>query len=215
MQNPSWQQVISAVESGILTAQRAYQKGCDSLLCWGPEYLITTHIHQSLLGLPEIDGCLCLEERARELEDYCRNRLRGPKPKVVDGRSRCDLVLWHVNRNEPRSVIEVKRRAEGCSRDLKRLMRLVNQGLEFSVAASCLFERVRNDNEKDSKARLREVLNDLLRRMEQKTARSNQTVSLSRRSLRFYTARIGEVPSEEQWIWCPVCFVIHPKKNRR
>ena len=215
MRNPSQQEVLDSIEKGVRKAQTDYKKASESLLCWGPEYLITTNIFQSLLGLPGIDNCLCLEEKAREVEEYCRNRRPGRKPTVVDGRSRCDLVLWHVNKDEPRAVIEVKRWAKDCSNDLKRLTRLVGQELEFSVAASCLFGKVQN-SEKDAEDKLREDVNNLLRRMEQEIRESDLGVRLAPKLPRINGVRIhvyGETSSEEDWVWCPVCFVIYHKRT--
>ena len=217
MQNPPQQEVvIDLVEKGIRKAQRDYKKASESLLCWGPEYLITTNIFQSLLGLPGIANCLCLEERARELEEYCRNRRSGRKPRVVGGRSHCDLVLWHSTKDEPRAVIEVKRWAKDCSSDLKRLARLVSQGLEFAVAASCLFEEIRDNSVRDAENKLRELLNDVLRRMEQEISESGVGIRLAPKSRRVHRVSIqDEMGNRQKWVWCPVCVVIYHKRGQR
>jgi hypothetical protein len=216
MQSPSQQEVIDSVQQGIRKAQRNYKKASESLLCWGPEYLITTNIFQSLLRLPRMDNCLCLEEQARELEKYCRNRRSGRKPRVVDGRTRCDLVLWHVSKDEPIAVIEVKRWAKDCSNDLKRLVRLVSQGLKFAVAASCLFEEVRNISKRDAESKLRELLSNLCRRMGQEISESGVGIRFAPKSPRVNMLSIqDEMGNRQKWVWCPVCFVIYHKKNQR
>lgn len=218
MLKPLRQEVLDSIDKGIRKAQDDYTKGSRSLLCWGPEYLITVNIFQSLLDLPAIEDSLSLEEKASDVEKYRRDR-RGRKPACVSGRSRCDLVLWHANKDGPRAVIEVKRWAKQCSSDIKRLTRLVSQvqGLEFSIAASCLFERV-NNNSDNAEDKLQRDIKKLHRSIEESVKGSNLGVRLEPKLLRIERVTIPvdeKTESEEDWVWCPVCFMIYHKKSRR
>jgi hypothetical protein len=220
MQKPRQQKILNLIVKGIRNAQDIYTEGSKSLICWGHEYLITTNIFQSLLSLRTLADSLSLEEKVSDIEKYKRDR-RGRKPACVCGRSRCDLVIWHTTKDAPRAIIEVKRWAEDCFTDIDdRLTYLTDKvkDLKFSVAASCLFEKVDNGGNADD--RLRKKVKQVYQKVQDSHSlrKRNLGVRMEPPSPQIETITIrvdDKAESKEDWVWCPICFVIYRKKNRR
>jgi hypothetical protein len=213
MEKPTRKTLIDSIYGGIIKAQEEYFKGSRSLICWVHEYMITANIYHSLLNLPAIDDTLGLEEKASDIEEYKRVR-RGRKPACVCGRSRCDVVLWHTKKDGPRAIIEVKRWAENCGSDIKRLEYFVSkvQSVEFCIAASCLFEKIKSNND-NAEDKLRDRVKRLHVNIQKRVVQSGIGVSLESKLSSILHVKIpvyyGKIEKEEEWVWCPVIFKIY------
>jgi hypothetical protein len=215
MEKPSRQKIINSIYTGIIEAQEEFYKGSRGLICWVHEYMITVNIYHSLLKLPAIDDTLGLEEKASDIEDYKRVR-RGRKPACVCGRSRCDVVLWHAKKDGPRAVIEVKRWAEDCGSDIKRLEYFVSKvpSVEFCITASCLFEKVKS-NSGNNENKLQNRIKQLHVNIQNRLVQSSVDVSLESTLSNIFHVKIpvyyGKTMKEDEWVWCPVIFKIYRK----
>lgn len=98
--------LINAVLSGITTTQTRYREWVNSnrSISWGPEYLLTTYIaesiytsHPKLFVLPEGS----IHETMRQAG--AKTRLSNSK-RALNGRA--DIVVFH--HNSPKYIIEVK-----------------------------------------------------------------------------------------------------------
>lgn len=220
MREPTRSEVINAVNQGIRKAQEGYKKAYMSHISssYAPEYLMTVYIFQSILELKEKCNCtygLRLEEPVYELARSLGARPRYSQEARVYGH--CDLSLRDIKdiKEKPRAVIEVKKYAWDYPQDLPRLSYLVEKGLEFGVFASCWFEKIEDNNQKDAEDRLKEEIQcihehikEYVRRRYDRLTAERQLGNIERLVLE------GETLSQkEEWMWRPVCFVICPKQN--
>lgn len=217
MKKPKRERILDLIDQGIRRAQEVYLRGSKSLIRWGPEYLIATNIFQSLVSLRALSDAVSLEEKVTDIEEGRGNR-RGRKPACCSGQSRCDLVVWHTEKDAPtpRAVIEVKRWANDCLGDIKRLTRLVNvvNGLEFSVAASCRFEKVVDGDGGRAEERLQKNVKQVRHDIEDGLTGKNLAVRMAPSLLIIEPiTSLDESGKNEEWVWCPVCFVIYRKKD--
>jgi len=215
MKKATQTQILDKIIQGIENAQSTYKKGSESLISWGPEYLITASIYESLLSTRALSNSLSLEDKVRDIEEYRRDR-RGRKPKYFSRRSRCDMVIWHTKDDAPRVVIEVKRWAndKDVIQDAVRvgnLTRKVNR-LEFSVVASCLSEKLDTKGNAEHKLRrtIRKTYREIRTRLEKEGLRVSLVPPLSK--IEPVPIAIPVYDSEEskyKAIWCPICFKIY------
>ena len=124
-------------------------------------------------------------------------------------------MVWST---EPRAIIEVKRWAEDYSDDIARLIKLAQKisCLEFSVLATCLFQKVSKDNKAEDI--LRERIETIRLNIQNDAKRNNLRIHQEPGSLRIEPLIIpidDERKRRQKWVWCPVCFVIYDKLKRR
>lgn len=157
--------------------------------------------------------CLSIEDKVRDLLKYRRER-RGRIPERSGGHSRCDMVIWHANKDGPRVIIEVKRQATDCANDIKRLKSLMNgiPLLKFCIIATCLYKRVvRNSN---AEGNLIQDVNTIYKNHSRKFSGNGIGIRKEPHSLHIEPITIPiyeKTTREEDWVWCPVCFVIYRK----
>ena len=211
MREPTQSEVINAVNQGIRKAQEDYKKAYMSHISssYAPEYLMTVYIFQSILKLKRKCNCpygLSLEEPVFEVARALGVRGRYPRDARASGY--CDLLLRDIH-DKPRVVVEVKKNAWDYGYDLARLAYLVNRGLEFGVFASCWFEEVKDNNHGEAEDRVKEEIrcidehiSDDIRRQYSRTFIKTKFGDTERLVLE------GEVARHEEFVWCPVCFVV-------
>ncbi len=219
MLEPWRKQVLGSVVKGIMSAQEDYKRASDSLLYWGPEYLITVNIFESLLRIKALENSIVLEMKASEVSEV---KSRGPKLQNsrVGNRCRCDIVLWsHVNRR--RAIIEVKRYAQDCQKDLGRVLELLKKtpSMYYAVLTACVQKEVKNGNalaaKRETVKEIGELLEDIRKQagkkgfFEVKLIPENVTMKINPLNTE------GDNREVKDWVWRPVCFVIFNKKNRR
>ena len=216
MHDPSRDEVIDSIQQGIMQSQTDYRKAAWLPICQGPEYLMTVYIFKSLLKLTRGDS-LTLEVKPKVILDYLKAKKppgRKPKSARLDGRG--DICLWLVGTDKPRAIIEVKKYASQCHKDLDRVTHLLNRGLEFGILASCIQERVKNSTNANMKKRIRDSRQSIYEAIrEQLNSKSSLAVELVRYKIEPLTFG-GDTPDvNEDWLWCPVIFTIYRKRNRQ
>lgn len=216
MSNPYPQEVIDSIGKGIRKAQMEYQKAAGIPLCHGPEYLITVGIFQSILKLTK-GGSLTLEVNLQEMLKYLkRSRRPTRKSHSAPSKERGDIFFWYVGTNKLRAIIEVKKYAQDCHKDLKRVIRLLGKGLEFAVLASCMQKKIKNDNENEVKERIRNNRQRLYQKIKkQVNSNSSLEVELVKYKITTLTFEDEKPGDKENWVWCPVIFKIYFKKNHQ
>jgi len=216
---PKRQEVLESVVKGIRRAQKDYKKASESLLCGGPEYLITVNIFQSLLRIEALENSIVLEMKASEVSEV---KIRGPKLQNsrVGNLCRCDIVLWS-GINKRRAIIEVKRYAQDCLKDLRRVLELLRgtPSMYYAVLTGCVQKEVKNGNVLETKREIVKELGTLLKDirkrakhngyLEVKLIPENVTMKINRLETE------GDNEEIKDWVWRPVCFVILNKKNKR
>lgn len=217
MRDPTRPEVINSVNQGVRNAQEDYKKAYMSHICssYAPEYLMTVYIFQSILELKEKCGCtygLSLEEPVYELAKSLGARPRYPKDARIYGY--CDLLLRDIN-DKPRAALEVKKYAWDYPADLGRLAYLVEKGLEFGVFVSCWFEEVIDNNHKEVEERLKEEM-QCIRDHIKEDIRGRHNELLVQAELGNIERLVleGETSGQEEYRWCPVCFMIYHKKSQ-
>lgn len=217
MREPTRSEVINAVNQGIRKAQEDYKKAYMSHISssYAPEYLMTVYIFQSILDLKEKCNYtygLSLEEPVYELARSLGARPRYSQEARVYGH--CDLSLRDI-KEKPRAVIEVKKYARDYPQDLPRLSYLVEKGLKFGVFASCWFEKIEDNNQKDAEDRLEEEIQCIHEHIKEDVRRRYNRLIVERELGNIGRLALeGETLSQkEEWMWCPVCFVIRPKQD--
>ena len=217
MREPTRSEVINAVNQGIRKAQEDYKKAYMSDISsrYAPEYLVTVYVFQSILELKEQCDCtygLSLEEPVYELARSLGARPRYLQEARVYGR--CDLLLRNIE-EKPRAVIEVKKYAWDYFWDLPRLSYLVKKGLEFGVFASCWFEEIEDNNQKDAEDRLKEEIQCIYEHIKEDVRRRYDRLIVERELGNIERLLLeGETLSQkEEWMWCPMCFVIRAKPD--
>jgi len=211
MRKPKQQEVLDSIDEGIRKAQADYKEAFESHICAGPEHLMTVYIFQAILRLTKRCGYtygLSLEVPLREL----KSNLPGPKPREARMKGRCDLSLRDFD-DKPRVAIEVKKYASECYKDLRRLKRLLKQGFEFSVLASCWFEQVEDNNEKKAKQALKKKIQSLYEGMLVYSRKSsgNPSIDLVKSPIKKLSLSSEPPNEDEEWMWRPVCFLISYK----
>ena len=212
MREPTLSEVINAVNQGIRKAQEDYKKGYMSHISssYAPEYLMTVYIFQSILELKEKCNCtygLSLEEPVYELARSLGARPRYSQEARVYGH--CDLLLRDI-KEKPRAVIEIKKYAWDYPQDLPRLSYLVEKGLEFGVFASCWSEEIKDSNQKDAENRLKEEIQCIYEHIKQDVRRRCNRLVVERElgDIERLVLEGEKLSQKEEWMWCPVCFVI-------
>ncbi|MFC2006214.1 hypothetical protein ACFLVG_04600 [Chloroflexota bacterium] len=182
----NWKEVFSSIETGIRTAEKDYKNAAYIPLCFGPEYLISVRIFDSLLSLTTEDS-LTLEMRKEQIDEYCRKKVKPGRPKTWlewEPGSRIDICLWHKGSDRPRAIIEVKRNAEnwqGLNNDIKRIVSVLNTNyhhkLTLGVLATCIFKKSEQEV-KETEIKLRERIENYIHENDKK----NHTTFLIKRS---------------------------------
>lgn len=126
--------IVDAVMNGCIEANKEYEGMSGGL--WihdqGIENLLSSTIARSIhvaIKASNSRMMLTMETLLREVEECSTGaRKPGPKEQEIRGTARADIVLWSA-RNEPRAVIEVKRKwlkAE-CLRDVDRIRIMIDR----------------------------------------------------------------------------------------
>jgi hypothetical protein len=211
-------QVIHSVVKGIKSAQKDYKRASESLLLWGPEYLITVNIFQSLLKIPALENSIVLEMKPSEVSEV---KTRGPKFKNsrVGNRCHCDIVLWS-GKDSRRVIIEVKRYAQDCKADIGRVTQLLKEAPSayYAVLAACVQREVKNGNVTVAKAEITKKLKILSEDIREQAAKNGfskiaftpENINRSIKCLKTKDDN-GEITD---WVWRPVCFVIYNKNKQ-
>jgi len=79
--------------------------------------------------------------------------------------------------------------------------------LEFCVLASCLFERIKNNEAKNARDKLRRRRTDIRRKILRALAKHDRSLILSRSKTRDVSYEINK-SDVQKWVWSPICFVI-------
>jgi hypothetical protein len=211
MREPTQSEIINSVNQGIIKAQEDYREAYMSNISSGyaPEYLMTVYIFQSILELKRKCNYpygLSLEEPVYEVARALGVRGRFPRDARVSGY--CDLLLRDIH-DKPRVVIEIKKDAWDYWHDLARLAYLVSRGLEFGIFASCWFEEVKDNNRREAEDRVREEIQCIEEHISDDIRRRYSRVFMKTKF--GDTERLvleGEVARHEEFVWCPVCFVV-------
>ncbi len=217
MLNPSPQKVLELIDIGIRQAVE-YQTASGLPFWEGPEYLMTMSIFHSIL-IHAKRNCLTLELQPSVIEEYMKLKgRRRNKPPSARTSGRGDICLWYVDTNRPRAIIELKRNANNCHKDLDRVISLVSpkKGLEFGVLCSCIREKVKNGNVDDNADRANKLINERLEIISDKikdTVDSNENIGFKLIDSPIAPLECdGDEPGEKRnWIWRPVCFKIYRK----
>lgn len=126
--------LIESIHSGVRAACKEYGKWSDgeSIHDRGIESLLVSSIARKIVKgwkAHSRTAYLSLETPFSEVAEYSDSiPKRGPRPKVLRGNRRADLVLWSSVKKVS-GIIEVKRKWSpgSCHHDLKRLCGLVKQ----------------------------------------------------------------------------------------
>ena len=219
MREPSRRKITQLVDEGIIKAQRDSKKGSMRPLCWGPEYFITVNICQSILRYVELKydeaDCLTLEERPRGLKR--KHRQGRPRRNArLDGR--CDLALWYLctDNESARAFIEVKKNAGDILGELDRVIDLLKgkEHLEFAILASCSFEEIKNNDEKEARVNLSNAVKDISSKIQQGINNQNINATLQPNNVEKISYKNYDKPNKDgeyedmHWVWRPVCFLI-------
>ena len=224
MRNPTQQEVVDAIDRGIRRAQADYKKAAWTALCQGPEHLMTANVFYALAKLTE-ENCLTLETRVTDVRRYLKGMPQpGRPPSVPRGTGRVDICLWHKDKNRPRAIIEVKRRADAWREqtrptDIDRIARLLlirsPRKLGFGILASCIHRVETSNNRDELKRRIDSELDSLLQTIEAELdAQLGVRLEPSRTVRLPLKDEDPEDPESENWLWRPVVFTIYRKRNR-
>ena len=227
MRNPTSQEVVDSIIQGIKNAQRDYKKAAWTPICEGPEYLITINIFCSLWRLTKRAN-LTLEAGRGMILNYLnmkdQNKAHSSKrPPSEDNmrRRRSDILLWDVNKDIPRAIIEVKRRAEDWIKDpsdIKRVAGLLNEKkyrkLEFGILASCIHRVVSNDNRNELEGDIHDKLRDILQVIKEKLDDYGQLgVKLEPSNIKPLNLKCEDAEDSSNWVWQPVVFKIYHRRS--
>ena len=142
------------------------------------------------------------------------------KPSSARMSGRGDICLWYVDTNRPRAIIEVKRNAKDCHKDLDRVISLVSpkNGLKFGVLCSCIREQVKNGNTEDHAEKARKLIDEKLKRLSLKIKSTvDSKNNLGSKLIDSPIVQLecdGDEPGEKRnWVWRPVCFKVYRKRN--
>jgi len=172
------------------------------------------YIFQSILELKERCNFaygLSLERPVYELVRSLKVRGRYAGEARVHGN--CDLLVETIN-GDPMTVIEVKKYPWDYPQDLPRLSYLVGKGLKFGIFASCWYEAIKGNDQKDAEHRLHEEVQCIYEHMKEDVMRRHDGLIIERELGEVCTLVLeGKTSSEkEEWRWCPLCFVIRRKR---
>lgn len=217
MLKPSPEEVLISINQGIRNAEKSYETASGVPLWDGPEYLMTAYIFQSILKLAK-RNCLTLELKPKIVEKYTPKRKGRPfnKPKSESARTegRCDIILWIVDTNITRAIIEVKRYAEQCPEDIDRVIYLLTKGLEFGVLASLLYSEVKNGNTDLAKKKILKKLDRLSDEIKKEVnSKGKFDTELVRGNIKPRELDGDKLGEKKTWLWCPVCFKIYCKNE--
>ena len=213
MSEPTQQEVINAINQGIINAQTDYNKANNSDIIseYCPEYYLTVYIFQSLLKLKkeyEQEFWLSVEESAFTMKNGLK--IPGRPFHLISSGRKCDVALKDSN-DCPLVVIEVKKNPFEYQENIERLSYLASRGLKYGVFASCLFLEVENTNFEGAKDKLEGITEDISSHIKNLTKEWKYDLLVEKHA--------GEIQDflEESKIykWCPVCYVICDKTNRR
>jgi len=218
MRDPKLSEVVSAVNEGIRNAQEDYARAYMSHISssYAPEYLMTVYIFQSILKLKEKCDCaygVSLEQPVYEVVRSLGVRGRYAEEARVYGH--CDLLIKNIE-DKPMAVIEVKKYAWDYPQDLRRLLYLVDKGLEVGIFASCWYEEVKGNDPKDAEYRLNEEVQCIYEHIKEDVMRRYDGLIVGKELGRVDTLRLeGETSSQKkEWRWCPICFIIRCERRR-
>jgi len=211
MRNPTSQEIVDAINQGILKAQEDYKKANNSDIIseYCPEYYITMYIFQSLLKLKnkyKQAFWLSVEESVYKM----RNKLRilGRPPDITPPKSKCDLALKDQS-DCPLVVIEVKKDPFDYQENVGRLSYLVSCGLKYGVFASCLFVEVEDKDCQEAQDKLGRITEDIRNRIDRFNRVWKYDLLVEEE-----TGGIEDFYEESKiYKWCPVCFVIQNREN--
>jgi hypothetical protein len=211
-----------SIREGIRTAERHYSKASGVPLWEGPEYLINVYIFRSILRRLKND-CLTLELRPTVADDYARRgtgtratpRRRPPSSDDERPNGHCDAILWWPNKNVTRAVIEVKKRAKDCERDIDRAITRLRNGLEFGVLASLLRIRFEHDSKSAARSQLLQEFHALADSIGRKVATKHAYEMAPERGNIKETNEFDEddFGHKVRYLWCPVTFLISEKRK--
>jgi hypothetical protein len=213
-------QIVEAIQKGVITAQGSYNDAASSPLCWAPEYLTDVHIYQSLFDITDKDS-LTLQHNIKDLQDnYSLRTARGRKIKELPDNARIDIILWQPNVGKIRAFIEVKRNPDDFKKDIKRICRLLRKNGEFGVFTSAIHQeykykpsdfKSRENTEKGLLDRLQEIKAEI-RRLIKTDYKSNDNVELFDENHKIrYLSFEQETGDKKNWVWRPACFLIERK----
>lgn len=209
MLEPWRKQVPHAVVKGIKNAQSDIERACKGLLYWGPEYLMTVNIFKSLLRIEALENSMVLEMKASEVSEV---KTRGPKLQNsrIGRHCRCDMVLWS-GLNSRRAVIEVKRYAQDCLKDVPRVLQLLREtpSMYYGVLAASMQKEVKNGDVLEAKSEIVNDLEALSKNIRTQTAKSVKLFPDNvPREIHPLYAEDGNGEGKDL-VWRPVCFVIY------
>ena len=215
VRDPTKSEIVNATNQGIKKAQEDYRKGymSDISSSYAPEYLMSVYIFQSILELKEKCNWtygLSLEEPVYRLVRSLGARPRYPEKVRVYGH--CDLSLRDVE-DKPRTVIEVKKYAWDYPEDLPRLSYLVEKGLRFGVFASCCFAEIKEANQREARAELKEEIRCIHEHIKEDVRRDYKRLSVEKKLGDIEELVLEGETQKEKMMWCPVCFVVCRKED--
>ncbi|WP_027360760.1 hypothetical protein [Desulforegula conservatrix] len=121
-------EIVSACQSGIVSAHQQYLNMSEYWLWSAPEYFITSAIAQSLMSVNG-NKYVTLENKAYDAL-YDANALgKGKLHSDIRSNGRFDILLWWA-KGQPRAVIEVKNRVTNITQyeaDIKRIKTVLNR----------------------------------------------------------------------------------------
>ncbi len=208
-------QIIEAIQEGVIKAQENYNEAASSPLFWAPEYLMDVHIFQSIFRCTGKDY-LTLQHNIKDLKkNFSLHSVRGRQLKVLPEGARIDIIVWYPQKGIIRAFVEVKREAKDYKNDIDRINKLLKMGGRFGVFVSAIHKSYdsniptnRKDAEKELKSNLREIESDVKQLVEDYFGNSF-TAKLFDRGCKIAEIPLAPEPEEnKRWIWRPVCFLI-------
>jgi hypothetical protein len=209
------------IREGIRSAERDYSKASGVPLWEGPEYLITVYIFQSLLRRFKED-CLTLELKPTVADEWARKATRTRttprRPSSSDDErpsGHCDAVLWRPNKNITLAVIEVKKSAKDCQKDIDRVIGRLRNGLEFGVLASPLYVKFEGDRKASARRELLSRSDALAQSIKKRIDRRHEYEVEPERGNITETNEFDEddLGHKVRYLWCPVTFLISEKQK--
>lgn len=220
MRNPTQQEVVDAVNHGVLAAQKMYAKAYESHIFnsqYCPEYFMTVHVFQSLFRLKRDCGCtygLSLERRVREIISHLPSK-RGRYSGNLRVNGKCDLLIWDIQdaqQEKPFAAVELKEDVHKYQWDVRRLVDLVQRDLPFGIFASCQFKEVKSKR-KAAEVELDHDLDSMYQKIRRYLRKLDGDLSLECNPGDTQYLRL--TGDEYRLVWCPVSLVISRKRNCR
>lgn len=217
--------VVKAIQKGIISAQSDYKRSAEGLISYAPEYLSTVMAFKSILHkLKALDklsgstsGYITLECPTNYIGTIIK---RGPKPKdnPLTAQSRVDLLLWAAS-GAPRAVIEIKRDfhdSKGIEDDIERISQFplyCKPKPVFGIFTTIVYKDV------DESKAVQETEKSVWEEIEKvKQLVENSAIGLCCHRHDIDLQRVKVVDDDgipQRRVWCPLCFTLRRTRKRR